>query len=220
MKRACILAITLLFASLAASRADAQQTNPSGNDMEKSRPEAITIDSGQPADPGQTVQQQNQLQGEFVRIERAYTSVIKYYNSDLDDMEALQIARLVLYHAAQFRLDPRLLMAVIVAESRFHPDAVSSKGAMGLGQLMPGTARTMGIKNPFDVKDNIYGTACYLRKMYDRWADSEQVLDLMLASYNAGPEAVAHYNGIPPFNETRGYVTKVKKLFRFFVYGY
>lgn len=212
--RTWTIALFITFAAATAAPA-AQETDASGeSEIVKSRPDAIT------ADPGQTADQQYRLETEFARIERAYMSVVKYYNKNLTDAEALHIARLVLYHSAQFRLEPRLMMAVIAAESGFNPGAVSPKGAMGLGQLMPGTARLVGVKKPFDPHENIYGTACYLRKMYDRWAGEEDVLDLMLASYNAGPEAVARYNGVPPYRETIGYVRKVKKLFRFFVYGY
>ncbi len=161
-----------------------------------------------------------QMYSELRYIEQAYTNTVRYYNKSLTEAEALQIARYVIYYADQFRLDARLLMSVIAVESRFRPEAVSCKGAMGLGQLMPGTAKSLGVSNAFDVQQNIYGTARYLRAQYDRWAGHDRVLDFMLAAYNAGPEAVARHNGIPPISETQNYVVKVKKLLRFFVYGY
>ena len=156
---------------------------------------------------------------EYARIELAYTQVVKYYNKKLSDDEALRIARCILYYSNYYKLDPRLIVAVIVQESRFNPKAVSHAGAQGLGQLMPGTAQYLGVSNSFDVQQNIYGTVRYLREQYDRFHNNPNVLDYMLAAYNAGPEAVAKYNGVPPYKETRNYVVQVKKLYRYFMYG-
>ncbi len=168
----------------------------------------------------QEANSQNDALQQLIAIEKGYMRVVKVYNKKLTEEEALIIARLVLYYANQYKLDPRLLMSVIAVESRFKPTAVSPKGAKGLGQLMPGTASGLGVKNAFNVAENIYGTARYLRAQYDRFANDERVLDMMLAAYNAGPEAVAKYNGVPPYRETINYVASVKKLFRFFKYGY
>ena len=165
---------------------------------------------------------QTQPQGgdaEYSRIETAYAQVAKYYNNDLTDSEAMYIARCILYYSDYYDLDARLVVAAIVAESRFKPNAVSPKGAQGLGQLMPGTAGYLGVNNPFDVQQNVFGTVKYLREQYDRWHSSKNFLDLMLAAYNAGPKAVEKFNGIPPYSETRNYVAKVKRLYTFFVYG-
>lgn len=156
---------------------------------------------------------------EYARIELAYTQVVKYYNKNLPDNEALRIARCILYYSNYYKLDPRLIVAVIVQESRFNPKAVSHAGAQGLGQLMPGTARYLGVSNSFDVQQNIYGTVRYLREQYDRFQGKSNVLDFMLAAYNAGPEAAAKYNGVPPYKETKNYVVQVKKLYRYFMYG-
>lgn len=156
---------------------------------------------------------------EYNSIKQAYLRVVKYYNKNLSDAQALKIASLLLYYADKYDLDPRLVVAVVAVESRFQPQAVSPKGAMGLGQLMPGTAKMLGVKNAFDVNQNLYGTTRYLRMQIDRWGKRDDLLDLILASYNAGPEAVEKYKGIPPYNETRSYVVKVKKLYHFFVYG-
>lgn len=156
---------------------------------------------------------------EYKRIELAYSQVAKYYNGALTDGQAVYISRCILYYSTQFRIDPRLVVALIVAESRFKPGAVSPKGAQGLGQLMPGTARYLGVSNAYDVQQNVYGTVKYLREQYDRWQSSPNVLDLMLAAYNAGPEAVAKSGGIPPYSETQSYVTRVEELYRYFVHG-
>lgn len=172
---------------------------------------------GSPAAPGSDTPAG--VSEEYARIELAYTQVVKYYNKKLSDTEALRIARCILYYSNYYKLDPRLIVAVIVQESRFNPKAVSHAGAQGLGQLMPGTASYLGVSNSFDVQQNVYGTVRYLREQYDRFQHNSNVLDFMLAAYNAGPEAVAKYNGVPPYKETKNYVVQVKKLYRYFMYG-
>jgi len=108
--------------------------------------------------------------------------------------------------AAQYRLDPALLHAVISAESSYNPWAVSPKGAMGLMQLMPGTANRFGVGNPYDPISNMQGGARYLRWLLDHFNDTR----LAVAAYNAGEGAVQKYgNQIPPYSETRTYVTRV-----------
>ena len=108
-------------------------------------------------------------------------------------------------------LDFGLLKAVIHAESGFNPNAVSHKGARGLMQLMPATAREVGVKNIFDPKQNIRGGARYLKWMMNRFDDD---LKLSLAAYNAGPTTVDRMGGVPPYRETKNYVNRVLKLMR------
>jgi len=109
-------------------------------------------------------------------------------------------------YAQQYQLDPNLVMAVIRTESCFDRKAVSRVGARGLMQLMPATAKALGVKDSFDAEQNIKGGTKYLRQMLDQF-DQDQTL--ALAAYNAGPGAVDKYNGVPPYDETQDYVKKV-----------
>lgn len=106
----------------------------------------------------------------------------------------------------QFRLPAGLLAQLVRAESSFNPNARSPAGAAGLGQLMPGTAQALGVKNVFDPQQNLMGTAKYLRQQLDSFNGNVRHA---LAAYNAGPGAVRKYNGIPPYKETQDYVDKI-----------
>ena len=107
-------------------------------------------------------------------------------------------------------LDPRLVQAVVEAESGGNPSATSDKGAMGLMQLMPQTAHDMGLTDPYDPAQNLEGGSRYLRSMIDKFGD----LPLAIAAYNAGPGAVTKAHGIPPYPETQHYVKHVLDLYR------
>jgi len=146
--------------------------------------------------------------------EPQYSDVARYFNPNLTDDEARKIARSVLTFSMQTdTVDPRLVMALIAAESRFRPRAVSKKGAMGLAQLMPATVKSHGIRDAFDPIQNVYVCVKYLEREIDRWGSRSNWLDLVLASYNAGSGAVRKYGGVPPYSETKSFVHIVKKYY-------
>ncbi len=113
--------------------------------------------------------------------------------------------------AEQFDLDPALIRAVIHAESAFNAKARSKVGAIGLMQLMPATAKELGVSDAFDIKQNIWGGSQYLAYLLKRFDND---IDLACAAYNAGPTTVTKYQGIPPYPETQAYVERVKILLK------
>ena len=112
--------------------------------------------------------------------------------------------------SSRHQLDSDFITSVIHAESSFNPHAVSPKGAQGLMQLMPGTASKLGVENPFDPTANVDGGTHYLRELLDYYHGD---MAKTLAAYNAGPQRVAQYHGVPPYRETHAYVAKVIREF-------
>jgi len=114
------------------------------------------------------------------------------------------------HYAGIYGLDPDLVRAIIRVESCFDRRAVSRVGAQVLMQLMPQTARELGVSDPFNGRDNLAGGMSYLRRMLSQFGED---IPLALAAYNAGPNAVRRYNGIPPYAETQGYVKRILSLY-------
>ena len=165
--------------------------------------------------------------GSDLRTMRRADGVVLIYSEGLDDDATLSppsrppsqpapalsesLSAVIDRLARRQNLDPGLVRAVIRVESDFDARAVSSSGARGLMQLMPATARQLGVHNVFDAVQNVRGGTEYLRRMIDRFDGN---LELGLASYNAGPAAVDRYGGVPPFQETTRYIRKVLQAYR------
>jgi soluble lytic murein transglycosylase-like protein len=139
-------------------------------------------------------------------VEEVAAAVAAESNGDPKD-----VRRLATETARRHGLDPDLVLAVIAVESAFRPDAVSPKGAQGLMQLMPATARELGVKDPLDPASNLDGGTRYLTSLI-RLYDGD--LKRALAAYNAGAGAVKRHGGVPPFRETREYVQKVLERYK------
>lgn len=138
----------------------------------------------------------------------AYATVLHHINPQLPSWQSRSLASHLLRNAAHWRLDPNLLAALVTVESRWHTHARSGAGAIGLGQLMPGTAHTLHV-DPRDPMQNLSGSARYLSGLVQRYRGKANRYQLACAAYNAGPHAVARFGGIPPYAETQRYVVKV-----------
>src|SRR5579871_2512320 len=128
-----------------------------------------------------------------------YARVLRHINPQMPGWQSRSLARRVLVNAERWRLDANMLVAIVAVESSWHTHAISPAGAIGLGQLMPGTAATLGV-DPRDPKENLSGAARYLRGLVQRFGPRYR---LVFAAYNAGPRAVNEYGGVPPYDETQ-----------------
>lgn len=142
---------------------------------------------------------------EYYRAARAESTATR-----ADSPRKSELKALVREVAAQVGVDERLALALVETESGFNSRARSPKGALGLTQLMPDTARGLGVHDPLDPRQNVKGGLTYLKNMLERYQDRR----LALAAYNAGPGAVDRHEGIPPYKETRAYVARIEKLLR------
>lgn len=147
-----------------------------------------------------------------------YANFIRSVNKRLSSTQATRIAESIIGFSLRFDVDARLIVALVMTESTFNPNTKSHAGAMGLGQLMPGTAKMLGVSNPYDTDQNLYGSVKYLAGHINtytaRTGDDFEGLVLALAAYNAGPGAVKKHGGVPPYRETQNYVRKVMSLYR------
>jgi soluble lytic murein transglycosylase-like protein len=137
----------------------------------------------------------------------AFENVLSKFNPDNMDKSAIQqeLEGIIQGQAKAQNMDASLIKAVVKAESGFNPNAVSSVGAQGLMQLMPGTANGLGVQDSFNPSQNVAGGTKYLKNLVEKYHS----VPLGLAAYNAGPGAVDKYGGIPPYKETQNYVKKV-----------
>ncbi len=179
-----------------------------------------SVNAAQPQSDVKKAQTSNQTitVEEVIKI---YSSAIKGFNKKLSDNQANTIARAILGFSQHYKIDPRLVVALIVAESDFRIDCRSRAGAMGLGQLMPSTAASLKLSNPYDPIQNIYGSIRHLKGYLDKMSGGKEwnelnwrELVLALACYNAGPGAVKKYGGVPPYRETQNYVRRVSSLYK------
>lgn len=124
-----------------------------------------------------------------------------------DLLESTPFGEVIESVAQAHGVDPMLVRAVIAVESNYRPRARSPKGAMGLMQLMPATARAYNVRNPYDPKANIAAGVKHLKSLIDKWG-----VEMALAAYNAGEGAVRKFKGVPPYRETRNYVSKILSM--------
>lgn len=126
-------------------------------------------------------------------------------------LDPASLQSLVTEASARNGVSPALVNAVVMAESAGNPSAISVAGAQGLMQLMPGTSASCGVSNPFDPQQNVDCGTRYLRGLLERYNEN---VELAVAAYNAGPGAVDQYHGVPPYAETRAYVSRVLTAYR------
>ncbi|GAC1409669.1 MAG: hypothetical protein NVSMB64_18490 [Candidatus Velthaea sp.] len=142
----------------------------------------------------------------------AYSSVLRTINPAMPEWLSRKYATSVLANAQRTHVDPRFIMAIVTVESNWRANAVSRTGARGLGQLMPSTASKLRV-NAWDASQNLRGTASYLKSLLARFGGQQNAIVKAIAGYNAGPNAVKRFDGIPPFAETRRYVSKVLRVY-------
>ena len=151
----------------------------------------------------------NPMEVPTIAVENLLTNYIQTENSSLSVQEADVLAKNIIYYSYKYNVDPLVMTSLIDAESAFHQPAVSPVGAIGLGQIMPDTAVSLGV-NPWDAAQNIEGACSYLSTQIKNFSHFQYPVEMALAAYNAGPNAVREYGGIPPYQETQNYVSKIR----------
>ncbi len=157
-----------------------------------------------------------EAQDDNIQSDESYINLNRYQgvtnNSRLDNItDRVKINKLIDEYSQKYGLDSDFVKAVVKQESGFNEKATSKCGAMGLMQLMPGTAKALNVNDPYNARDNIEGGVKYLKGLMDRFGGD---MKLALAAYNAGPNAVKKYNGVPPYNETQNYVKNIMSMYQ------
>ena len=158
---------------------------------------SFEVEDTPPAPPAETAVKQPETTNPFPLVQPVANKTV-----DLDEV--------VRQASMRRQLDPDFVSSVIKAESNFHPRAVSPKGAQGLMQLMPGTAALLGVRDPFDPRANVEAGTTYLSSLLDLYHDDPIKA---LAAYNAGPQRVEQYHGVPPYRETHAYISRIVRDF-------
>lgn len=157
-----------------------------------------------------------EAQDDNIQSDESYINLNRYQgvtnNSRLGNItDRVKINKLIDEYSQKYGLDSDFVKAVVKQESGFNEKATSKCGAMGLMQLMPGTAKALNVNDPYNARDNIEGGVKYLKGLMDRFGGD---MKLALAAYNAGPNAVKKYNGVPPYNETQNYVKNIMSMYQ------
>jgi len=142
-------------------------------------------------------------------VENLIQRYVSSENPSMSFDEAGGIAKAILYYSYKYNVDPLIMSALIDTESKFNQNAVSSAGAIGMGQLLPSTASALGV-NPYDTLQNIEGACSYMATQLNNFNGDTR---LALAAYNAGSDAIKQYGSVPPFEETQNYVTQITQKY-------
>ena len=162
------------------------------------------------------------LSARALSIYAPYRALVRRWNRRLSESDVDKITTSILYFSDKNNVDPRLVVATIIAESDFDISSTSHAGAMGLAQIMPDEARSLGVTDAYDPTQNIGAAVHLLRRNLDKYGGAPAAggvipldqIALTMAAYNAGPGAVRKYHGVPPYRETQRYVARIKKLYK------
>ncbi|NQT29316.1 MAG: lytic transglycosylase domain-containing protein [Candidatus Saganbacteria bacterium] len=163
--------------------------------------------------PAAVVVQQSSVNPKYFAVvgQNVRPSIQKYIANYRNPDEAAAITDSIMRHSQAYQVNPKLVTALIARESRFNPKAVSSSGALGLGQLMPATCKSTGVTEPFDIDQNVKGTVRYMKYLLGRFEKYADQVSFSVAGYLEGPNAVARNKGYKP--HTASYVSDILKIY-------